>query len=286
MRIPVLTPGETGAADIRLVLLGHREHRAIGNIASLAHSIRDGGLRFPVTIGPRYGLITGRRRLAAHEQLGLGYIRYRVIGTIAEALDVIAEEDADPRQSLPMTVAEAIFRDWQMRTELEWWPRAGRRKAVGSTRGDRRDMLARAAGLSPSQYTRACAIILASQGFVRAMNHLHELEDEMQIEAAREAAKMLDATEPGVVQPAYTHFRKALPAASGPPEASAHDIDAALARLAGMTAAFSGLRLPPGATPEQLRRWDEEMTKHVMRPLSNFRKNQIRREINASTSEG
>jgi hypothetical protein len=278
LKINAAVPGEKGEADIRLIRLGRREHRGIGDITSLADSIRDAGLRHRIAVSPGYGLITGRRRLAACQHLGWDRIPYRTIGTVPEALAVIAEEDADPRQALPMTIAEAIYRDWQVRDLLEWWPRAGHNRAVQGAREERRDLLARAAGLNGSQYTRAYAVILAAEGWCRKMNHLHPLEDEAEIEAAREAAKTLQtAVSPGLVDAAYRQYRAMLAPPDTTPPATAADVDAALARLTGMTAAFGGIVLPPDASPEMLQRWDDVMTKQVVRPLMEFRRNRIRR---------
>ena len=281
MRLQPAVPGETGELDIRLIRLGRREHRGLGDLAPLAASIRDGNLRHPVTISPRYGLITGRRRLAACASLGRDRIPYRAIGTVAEALDAIAEEDADPRQSLPMTVAEVIYRDWQMRDELEWWPRAGSpRKGVRRPATDHRFRLAAAARLNGSQYTRAYAVILAAEGFRRAVNRLHSLEDDAEIAAARDAAKMLQAVNTSVIDTAYRKYRTMLPSAEAAPAATVAEVDAGLAKLTGMVAAFSGIILPPDAAPATLQRWDDTMTA-VIRPLAQFRRDKIRR-INAS----
>jgi hypothetical protein len=270
------SPGEKGLADIRLIRPGRRERRAIGDIRPLADSIRDSGLRHPVTVSPAYGLITGRRRLAAYEHLGQSRIPYRAVGTISQALAVIAEEDADPRQALPMTIAEAIFRDWQMRDELEWWPQAGYLEGDPGTRRDHRSELAAAAGLNGSQYTRACAVILAAEGFRRAMNRLHALDNEMEIAAAREAAKLLETTSPGVIDRAYRQYCAHLQVPPAVPPATIAEVDAALARLSGAVAAFSTITLPPDAGPEMLRHWDDVMTRQISRPLAQFRRNKIR----------
>jgi hypothetical protein len=275
------SPGEKGSADIQLIRLGRRERRAIGDIRPLADSIRDSGLRHPVTISRDYGLISGRRRLAAYEHLGQSRIPYRAVGTISQALAAIAAEDADSRQALPMTIAEAIFRDWQMRDELEWWPRAGNRKGDPGTRMDHRNQLAAAAGLNGSQYTRAYAVILAAEGFRRQMNRLHALDDEMAIAAAREAAKLLETTSGAITDKAYSQYRAQLHVPPAEPPAAIADVDAALARLSGAVAAFSTIELPPDAGPEILQHWDDVMTKQISRPLAQFRRNKIRSTQNA-----
>jgi hypothetical protein len=277
LRIVQAEPGETGLADIRLIRLGYRAHRALGDIAPLADSIRDTGLRHRIVISPGYGLITGRRRLAACQHLGLKAIAYRTAGTIPQALPLIAEEDADPRQSLPMTVAEAIYRDWAMR-DLEWWPRAGSGQGDPDARQDRRAQLSAAAGLNGMQYTRAYEIILAAEGFARRMNRLHPLEDETRVAAAREAVKLLETGAPRDIDRAYGQYRAMLPGAGAPqPPASAAEIDMALARLTGMVAAIGGLALPPDAGPEMLRRWDDVLTMRAIRPLMQFRMKKIRK---------
>jgi ParB-like nuclease domain len=269
-------PGERGALDMRLIKLGYREHRAIGDIWPLINSIRDTGLRHPVTISPGYGLITGRRRLAACQHLGWDEIPYRAVGTIPEVLPVIAEEDADPRQSLAMTYAERIYRDWQMREELEWWPRAGHNRGTSRTGRDRRTQLATAAGLNDSQYTRAYTVILAANGYRRAMNYLHPLEDETAVTIAREMAKLLETTEAtSVIETAYARYRAMLPAVNQAPPATEAEVSSALAKLAGMAAGFAGMTLPAGVTAEQIEQWDKSMTEPI-RTLMRFRRRVLR----------
>jgi hypothetical protein len=269
-------PGERGALDMRLIKLGYREHRAIGDIWPLINSIRDTGLRHPVTISPGYGLITGRRRLAACQHLGWGEVPYQVVGTIPEALSLIAREDADSRQSLAMTIAERIYRDWQMREELEWWPRAGHNQGVPGVRKDRRDQLAAAARLNASQYTRAYTVILAANGYRRAMNYLHPLEDEAVVAIAREMAKLLETAEAvSVIETAYARYRTLLPAVNQAPPATEAEVSSALAKLAGMAAGFAGMTLPAGVTPEQIEQWDKSMTGPI-RILMRFRRRALR----------
>jgi ParB-like nuclease domain len=277
LRIAAAVSGEKGALDIRLIRLGRRQHRAIGDIRPLAGSIRDGGLRHPVTVSPGYGLISGRRRLAAYESLGWTVIPYRAVRTIADALPLLAEDDADTRQSLPMTIAEVIYRDWQVRDELEWWPRAGHNRAIPGTRYEHRAMLAAAAGLNSSAYTRAYTVILASEGFCRKMNHLHALEDEGEIAAARDAAKMLETPDRGVIDQAYRRYQAMLRIPEAIPAVTVGEFDAAMARLTGTVAAFSGITLPADASPETIQHWDDVMTMQVIRPLGQFRRSKIRR---------
>jgi hypothetical protein len=270
-------PGERGALDIRLISPGRLAHRALGDIGPLADSIRDAGLRRPVTISPGYGLIAGRRRLAAGEHLGWEEIPYRVIGTVPEALAVFTEEDADARQSLPMTIAERIYRDWQMRDELEWWPRAGHNRAAAGVGRDHRNQLSAAAHLNGSQYTRAYTVILAANGYRRAMNKLHRLEDEAEVAFAREVAKMLEAAD-APVETAYARYRAMLPAPEQAPPATEAEVSAALAGLTGMAAGFKDMALPPGVTAEQLERWEKTMTEPI-RILTRFRR-ELRRATN------
>ena len=276
MRTSAAVPGEKGVTDIRLIRLGRREHRSLGDIRPLADSIRDGGLRHPVTISPGFALILGRRRLAAYEYLRQSHVPYRAVGTVPEALAVIAEENADSRQALPMTIAEAVYRDWAMRDELEWWPRAGQNKGLPGTRVDHRDALAGAAGLNGSQYARACTVILAAEGFCRKMNYLHALEDEAAIAAGRDAAKLLETSDLRVIDGAYRQYRTALRPPEAAPPATAAEVDAALARLSGTVSALSALAPPPGAAPVMLQRWDDVLTMQVIRPLMQFRKARIR----------
>jgi ParB-like nuclease family protein len=271
LRIVLAEPGETGEVAIRLIRLGRREHRALGDIVPLADSIRDAGLRHPVTVSPRYGLITGRRRLAACQHLGWKEVPYEVLGTVAQALAVFLREDGDPRQALTMTVAERIYRDWQMREELKWWPRAGHNRADPGTRGDHRSQLARGAGLNSSQYVRAYEIILAASGFRRAANHLCPLDDEDKVAAARESAKMLETTALRAAETAYARYRSALPALQQPPPATAAEIEAGLARLTGLARGFGGMTLPPAATADQAGQWDKTMTEAI-RVLIRFRR--------------
>jgi ParB-like nuclease family protein len=271
LRVPEAVPGESGEVPVRLIRLGRREHRALGDIVPLADSIRDAGLRHPVIISPRYGLITGRRRLAACQHLGWREVPYLAVGTVAEALAAFLREDGDPRQALPMTVAERIYRDWQMRDELKWWPRAGHNRADPATRGDHRGQLAAGSGLNATQYVHAYEVILAAGGYCRLMNRLHPLDDEDKAAIAREAAKMLETMDARVAETAFARYRAMLPAVRQAPPATAAEIEAGLARLTGLAGGFGGMTLPPAATAEQTEQWDKTVTEAI-RILIRFRR--------------
>jgi ParB-like chromosome segregation protein Spo0J len=272
LRVTSAAVGETGEADIRLIRLRYRENRSLGDIRPLASSIRDEGLLHPVTISPVYALITGKRRLAAYGWLGRPAISYRMIGTVAEALDVLAAED-DGRQALPMTIAEAIYLDWQIRAELEWWPKAGHNKGDRAATEAHRARLAAASGLNATQYTRAREIILAAHGLRAVMNYLRPLGDDARQAAAAEAAKLLEAVQPRAVAHAYVRYRTRIPDTSAR-VFTPSEVDAAIAQLSGLALGFRDMQIDYD-DPRVLARQDQAFTTSL-RILNAWRRTRLR----------
>lgn len=78
--------------NIDQIKIGKRIRKHLGDITSLANSINEIGLLHPVVLDKEYRLITGRRRIEAFKQLGHDKIDCRIVGNLAEALDLLKAE--------------------------------------------------------------------------------------------------------------------------------------------------------------------------------------------------
>ena len=71
---------------IKEVKVGDRMRKDLGDIHSLAVSIKEKGLIQPIVLDPNFNLIAGERRLRAHEMLGLEAIDYVLYNETSESV--------------------------------------------------------------------------------------------------------------------------------------------------------------------------------------------------------
>jgi ParB-like chromosome segregation protein Spo0J len=140
------------------IVVGDRFRKSLGDLATLAESIREVGLLHPPAVSPANRLIAGRRRLAAVESLGWSEVPVTVITTADTLVKAIKAERDENRCREPMSPADmlAIGKEIE-RLEKE---EAAKRKAAGRPPkgktpgtvpgdiGDARDKVGEALGIS------------------------------------------------------------------------------------------------------------------------------------------
>ena len=85
------------------IIIGERYRKNLGNIQSLADSIRDVGLLHPIVITPDKKLIAGARRIAAFELLKRDVIPARTVDT-----DMLLAQSDENKQRKDFTPSEAV----------------------------------------------------------------------------------------------------------------------------------------------------------------------------------
>jgi ParB-like chromosome segregation protein Spo0J len=266
--------------SISAIRVVDRRRADLGDIDSLAASIRAVGLLHPIVVTADGRLIAGHRRLEACRRLGWSTVPVTVADQLHDARALLMAERDENVCRKDMTPSEKVALGRALE-ELER-PRARARQRAGTalqpqenfSSGSRSaaertgkvyDLVGEAVGMSGPTYKRAKAVVLAA---------------EEGREGAAEALDQMDAT--GKVTPAYSQLKGGPAVASGgagrgsrpvaPPAAvlpagkrqtylanAARDrIDTALNRMAGLADGLAGVdvaRAVALVTPEQLAAW-------------------------------
>jgi ParB family chromosome partitioning protein len=177
---------------------GSRHRKDMGDLASLAKSIQAVGLLHPIVVTPDRQLIAGQRRLAAVKELGWTEIPARVL----DLADIIQGEHDENACRKDFTPSEKVAIG-QALEELER-PKAAKRKAAGRDRhrkhckkpvapgsgnlpepetlpedkGQTRDKVAAAVGMSGKTYEKAKAVVKAAEEDPERYGHLVEQMDQ------------------------------------------------------------------------------------------------------------
>jgi len=168
---------------VESVRVDGRYRRDLGDLESLAASIKRDGLIHAITVTPDMRLLAGERRLAAYRLLGRETIEARVVDTLDDAVVRLRIERDENVERKPMTPEELVHLGKALE-ELER-PRAAARKAQapGLPRGEKlshaqqnmsegagstREIVASALGISASSYDRAKTVVEMANDASRA----------------------------------------------------------------------------------------------------------------------
>lgn len=226
MTAPAIFADTDVQPGIRLadVKIGVRARKDYGDLEPLKKSIQEFGVLQPIVLLPGNELLCGGRRLEACRQLGFESITFVVSKTQTDAISRLKAERDENVCRKDMTVSELVALGQQLE-ELER-PKAIERMVAGGRRGaemtngktgvlpidntppaerslDGRGavihQVAPALGLSPSQYSRAKAVVKAAENV--------EEPDEVREVARAEVAKLDAGT--ATVSGAYERVTKA-----------------------------------------------------------------------------
>jgi ParB-like chromosome segregation protein Spo0J len=179
---------------IKDIIIGSRHRRDLGDIAALASSIADVGLLQPPAITHGGNLIAGMRRLEAVKHLGWATVPVHIVAGLDEALDAIRGERDENIQRKPFSISEAVSvgREIEHLEKLAAQERqqAGRKRggkarhvnasasdqaneqssllencqeAAEPKKGNTRDRVGAALGMSGRTYEKARAVIEAAE---------------------------------------------------------------------------------------------------------------------------
>lgn len=195
--------------DLDSIQVVDRHRRDLGDVESLAASIREVGLLNPITVTAEGRLIAGQRRMEACRLLGWDAIPVRVVGRLTDAVALLTAERDENFCRKEMTPSERVALGKALE-ELER-PKARERQAAGRMVGtsrpvptngtgpkyDTRDVIAPAVGFgSSATYSRAKQLVESAED--------PDLPAETRM-AARAAVAEMDTT--GKVTPAYEKFK-------------------------------------------------------------------------------
>lgn len=145
-------------ADIKV---GNRFRKELGDIGPLKSSIRQHGLFHPVVVDEDYNLIAGWRRMKAYEQLGWPTIPVRIISLKDIAMGEYVENTF--RKDFTPSEAVAIARALGIGVRQRAKKRQGSGKLPEAEKGQTRDILAKAVGISGRTLEKAEAVVEAAE---------------------------------------------------------------------------------------------------------------------------
>ncbi len=206
IRNPFRAPGGLVAETpvrIESVRVEGRYRADLGDLDSLAASIKESGLLHAIVITPDGRLVAGQRRLEACRRLGYEHIDARVVDNLGDAVALLTAERDENTQRKAMTVSERVKLAAALE-ELEK-PRAEQRRREAAIRGKKTqqgidesgcvpqethpgraaEIAGRAVGMPPTTYYKARKVVDAASDPT-----LPELDQAV----AREALADMDAT--------------------------------------------------------------------------------------------
>lgn len=232
--------------DVAIVDIDRSERyrKDIGELRELCQSIDKVGLLQPIVITKAKKLVAGARRIAAYERLGHCRIKANIVENLDDAaLFLRAEQDENtcrkeftPSEKVAIGKAlEELERPEAKKRQAAAGPRAGKGKKSGSVnfsepveKGDTRDKVAAAVGMSGPTYEAAKQIVDAAE---ESPEEFAELQEQM------------DST--GKVWPAFKKLKNAKQKKSGRPRGSFDDtnaIAATLKQIKGLLDSTKGLK--------------------------------------------
>jgi len=233
----------------------------LGDLEKLARSIKEQGLINAITVTPGGRLLAGERRLRAFQLLGLTTIPARIVEDLDGAAARLRIERDENTERKPMT-PEELVRLGQALEQLER-PRAAERKAAGQfgsgqetgtvPRGETRDVVASALGMSASTYERAKTVVAAAEDTTLAA------EDQM---LARQALADMNTT--GNVAGNFEKVRRVREArlttprrtTVADPKKQRHAISTAASTLTGISYGLKQItELHPDITRQEAAQW-------------------------------
>lgn len=282
---------------INRIDIGNRYRTELGDISDLAASIKKLGLLHPIVVTSAGLLVAGHRRLEACRTLGWKRVPVTVVTSFEDAETMLSAErdenvcrlDMTPGEKASLGMAlEALERPKAQErvaaTQAKPGDRVGSGKISGPTgrRGEVRQIVGAAVGLSGTTYQRAAAVVRASED--------ESLSDDVRQQCI-EARKDMDKT--GKVVPSYNRVARLTglnpvrahrdPKANGgapaktrtyPGRAARNGLESALNTIIGISSGLAAVDVAAaGLDSDDAGRWEEELARAVSRI------NRIRKEL-------
>jgi len=202
--------------NIDAIVVGKRHRKDLGDITSLAESIKERGLLQPIGVSLDGRLLFGERRLAACRLAGLAEVPVRIITDLFSAAALLRVERDENTCRKDMTPEELVSLGRAL--EAEERPKAkARQERLGRTHGDpfsSRDEKGTPPKRDRSGWTSEVvggALNMSGPTYLRAKAVVDAAEDEDAPASVREAAKeaLAEMNATGKVLPAYNKVRRA-----------------------------------------------------------------------------
>lgn len=162
--------------SIRSIDRTGRHRKQLGDLRTLCQSIEKVGLLHPIVLTNEMKLVAGARRIAAFERHGEAKIPANIVANLDEAASLLQAEQDENTCRLDFTPSEAVaigklLEDFERPKAKERLSEAGRMggKNKGSvnftdpSRGNTRDKVAAAVGMSGVTYEKAKAVVEAAE---------------------------------------------------------------------------------------------------------------------------
>lgn len=192
---------------IEQIQIGERVRKDMGDLSTLAESIKRHGLLHPVVVKPDGSLVAGHRRIEAVRLLGWDDIPVTVID-VDDLLTAERDENTERKDFTP-TEAVAIGRliEEQERPAALARLRSGRPYG-DSSQGHRTvaDIAAESVGMARQKYTQAKAVVDAADADPQAFGDLPEKMD--QTGSVHGAYREMERRKNGHPEPGRRSFRK------------------------------------------------------------------------------
>jgi ParB family chromosome partitioning protein len=172
------------------IKVGERSRKDMGDVQALADSIREVGLLHPIVIAPDKTLIAGQRRLEAVKLLGWEQVPVRVVTGLEDTVQALRAERDENECRKEFNLMEAVALGRRIETleraaAKERQAQAGPAEGPGkkengggtlpeAVRGDTRDKVAKAVGMSGRNYEKAKAVVEAAEKDPGKYQHLVE----------------------------------------------------------------------------------------------------------------
>ena len=177
------------------IATGGRARKEFRHIEALAESVATVGMLHPLVLNTAKQLIAGARRLEAAKRLGWTEVPCRVVSTLDDALNALIAERDENNCRDPLTPTEMVELGRQI--EAVERPKAKERHREGSasggkgsgklpepSRGQTRDKVGAALGVSGKTYEKAKAVADAAEKQPDLFGDLPALMDEASVSAA------------------------------------------------------------------------------------------------------
>jgi hypothetical protein len=177
------------------IVVGDRHRQEFGDIDSLAESIRDLGLLHPIVVTREKRLVAGARRLAAVKKLGRVVVPVRVVGGLDDALlalraerdENVCRKDFTPSEAVAIGAALEGLERAEAKERQSAGGRAGGKgsgKLPEPSKGQTRDKVAEAVGMSGRTYEKAKEVVQAAEADPELRPVVEEMDRTCKIEPA------------------------------------------------------------------------------------------------------
>ncbi len=194
MRATAYFFGQDMQVKIDQIKIDVRVRKDMGDIESLAESIKELGQLQPIGIDSNYRLLFGERRIRAMQQLGRDAVNAEIhssLNTATKALQAELHENTEHKPFLP-TEAVAAAEKLREMVAVEAKERQGTRTDLPehsgnfpqSNTGKTRDKVGQAVGMSGKTYEKARQVVKAAEQSPEDYGELPALMDEQSVDAA------------------------------------------------------------------------------------------------------